>query len=82
MANDTLEILPNNTYRHIFNNKVNCSTWKLNSTGNEVAFENFTFNPDNGHGVWYSRIILTNNEIHLNVNSDLSDGYFNKINDK
>ena len=82
MANDTLELLPDHTFRHYFNNKTNSGTWKLNSTGNEVAFDNFKFNSDNGRGVWYSRIILTNGEIHLNVNSDKSDGYFNKIGDK
>ena len=82
MAKDTLELLPNKTFRHFFNNRTNSGTWKLNSTGNEISFDNFSFNSDKGNGIWYSRIILTNDEIHINVNSDISDGYFNKISDK
>ena len=82
MLNDTLEILPNKTFKHYFNNNLNSGTWKLSSTGSEVAFDNFTFNPSDGRrGVWYSRVIVTDGEIRLNVNSDISDGYFFKIKD-
>ena len=82
MANDTLELFPNKTFKHSFNNYVNSGTWKLNSTNNEIAFENFTFNPKNGYGVWYSRITLTNGKIQLNVNSDIRNGYFSKLSEK
>jgi len=81
-TNDTLELLPNKTFKHYFNTNANSGTWKLNSTGNEVAFDNFKFNDGLGPGVWYSRIIVTDGEIHLNVNSDISGGYFKKIGGK
>lgn len=81
MASDTIELLPNKTFRHLFNGITNSGTWKLNSAANEVAFDNFKFNDEFGPGVWYSRITVTNDEIHLIVNSDIRDNYFNKISD-
>jgi hypothetical protein len=82
MATDTIELLPNKTFRHILIGNTNYGTWELNSAANEVAFYNFKFIDELAPGVWYSRITVTNGEIQLNVNSDISDGYFTKISDK
>jgi len=82
MATDTIELLPNKTFRHQFNGITDTGTWKLYSLANEIEFNNFLFKADQSEGIWHSRIIVRNNEIHLNVNSDKSDGYFNKISDK
>jgi hypothetical protein len=82
MSQDTLELLPDKTFRHVFNGITNIGTWKFDSIENEVAFDNYSVDSENRYGVWHSRVILTGDEIHMNVNSDISNGYYNKVKDK
>jgi hypothetical protein len=78
MHTDTIEINTDGTFVRHFNGLTNTGKWKLNSAGNEVDFEGFSFTSESGDGHWYSRISREGNEIHLIYASDTSDGYYKK----
>lgn len=81
MRNDTIEIKKDGTFIHYFSGRNNSGKWKLNSSGNEIDFDGFSFSPETNGGHWYSRISRKGNEIHLVYTSDTSDGYYRKISD-
>ena len=83
-GHDTLELKSDGTYYyHTFGTgKIlkNNGTWNLNKSGNEVAFENFTFLTNElGPGTWFSRVKQEGSKIQLIYASDI-DVYFEKIN--
>jgi hypothetical protein len=80
---DTIDVKQDGTYRHYtfaHGHKLsNTGTWKLNSNGSEVTFENFSFLTDNmPPGLWISRIRIDEEEIHLMYASDIN-AYFKKM---
>lgn len=80
---DTIDIRMDGTYRHFtfINGKKleNSGTWKLNSIGNEIQFEDFSFLTDSlPSGNWFSRIRVDGKEIHLMYAADIN-AYYNKV---
>lgn len=76
---DTIEIKADGTFVHRYSGLTNTGKWKLNSAGNEIDFEGFSWTSDISDGHWYSRISREGNEIHLVYASDTSDGYYKKM---
>ncbi|MEZ4945408.1 MAG: hypothetical protein R2804_07780 [Cyclobacteriaceae bacterium] len=77
---DTIDIKSDGTYRHYTfasgRQLENTGTWKLNSIGDEVLFENFSFLTDTMQtGNWYSRLRVDGEEIHLMYASDINAYY-------
>jgi len=80
---DTIDINDNGTYRHFtFRNGrrfENSGTWKLNSIGTEIQFENFSFLTDSmASGNWFSRLRTDGQEIHLMYADDIN-AYYSKV---
>lgn len=80
---DTIDIMTDGTYRHFtFRNGKsfeNSGTWKLNSIGNEIQFEDFSFLTDSmPSGNWFSRLRTDGQEIHLMYADDIN-AYYNKV---
>lgn len=79
---DTIDIKGDGTYRHY--NLVsgqqfeNTGTWKLNSNGNEIQFENFSFLDDKPTGNWFTRLRVEESEIQLMYASDIN-AYYRKV---
>jgi hypothetical protein len=75
---DTIEIKTDGTFVHHYAGLTNSGKWKLNSAGNEIDFDGFSWRSEHSEGHWYSRISRDGNEIHLVYASDTSDGYYKK----
>ena len=80
---DTLELKSDGTYYHYTfqdgKKLENSGKWKLNSSEDEIKFDDYSFITDKqGTGIWYSRIKLDGNEIHL-MYADEENKYYNKI---
>jgi hypothetical protein len=80
---DTIDIRADGTCRHynLIDGKQleNNGTWKLNTIGTEIKFEQFSFLTDSmPAGNWYSRLRLDGDEIHLMFASDIN-AYYKKI---
>ena len=79
---DTLDLKTDGTYyyRVYVDNKrlEHTGTWKLNSLGNEITFEDFTFLTEGTKGNWQSKLRTNDDEIHLMYASD-ENIYFKKI---
>lgn len=80
---DTIDVKNNGTYRHFTfsdgKRLENSGTWKLNSNGNEIQFEDFSFLTDGmSSGNWFSRLRVDGEEIHLMYADDIN-AYYNKV---
>jgi len=80
---DTIDVRNNGTYRHytFAHGKTleNAGTWKLNSAGSEIQFEDFSFLTDSmPSGNWFSRLRVDGEEIHLMYADDIN-AYYQKI---
>ena len=79
--NDTLRLNSDGTYIYwteLDSGKVlkNSGQWTLNSSGNEIKFNDFSFLTDEYlKGIWYSRIRVRNKEVNLMYASE-EDIYF------
>jgi|JI10StandDraft_1071094.scaffolds.fasta_scaffold533609_2 hypothetical protein len=80
---DTIDVRNDGTYRHYTfaygKTLENSGTWKLNSIGNEIQFEDFSFLTDSmPSGNWFSRLRVDGEEIHLMYADDIN-AYYNKV---
>lgn len=79
---DTIDIKYDGTYEHFIfadgKRIVNSGTWKLNSTGNEIKFENFSDHSRRSNGNWFARLRVKGQEIHLMYADDIN-AYYNRV---
>lgn len=80
---DTIDVNNDGRYIHftfIDGKKLeNSGTWQLNSIGNEIQFENFSFLTDGmPSGRWSSRLRVDGDEIHLMYADDIN-AYYKKV---
>lgn len=78
---DTIDVLSDGTYANYtwWDGKklTNTGTWKHDSLGGRMIFEDFSFLLDSmGRGFWNTRIKIENNEIRFIYATDIYKGYF------